>query len=365
MMQRLSTHQYTMLTAGVLLGTTFMVSGSIVTQAAGRDGWMAILPAFLVAVPFTWMIFSLVPKYPNQNLIKISEKVLGKWLGKAFGLLYSCIMIYFGGLFSSQGVDMYNRTVLPLMPHYILILGVSLIIFYLYTSGIEVLGRFAEVIFPLICLSLLFISIFIIPRFERGELFPILQNGILPVLSATTKISPWAMEYVLFFAGLLPFLPNSRKDIRILKNNFFKALSIVIFLSTIIVLVQIITFGPFETARLTYGLLVLGNMVEITRTVAGIEAVFTLFWTGALAIKATAFFFGGVWGLQSVFGFKGRKSALSVGIIVVLIPLLGPKGANVVIQMALVDRYLILPFAVFWICTVWGVDLWKSRKKSF
>lgn len=361
-MQRLSTHQYTMLTAANLLGTTFMISGAIVTQAAGRDGWMAVLPAFLVSVPFTWMIFSLVPKYPNQNLIKISEKVLGKWLGKALGLLFSLIMIYFGGLFASQGVDMYNRTVLPLMPHYILILGVSVITFYLYISGIEVLARFSEIIFPMVCVALLFIAVFIIPRFERGELFPILKNGITPVLSATTKISPWAMEYVLFLAVLLPFLPNRHKDIKEMKKNFFKALAIVILLSTINVLVQIMTFGPFETARLTYGLLVLGNMVEISRTIAGIEAVFTLFWTGALTINAASFFFAGIWGLKSVFGFKGRKSAIIVGVIYVLIPL-SSKGVDVVVNMAIFDRYVILPFAVFWVFVVWGVDLWKRRKK--
>ncbi|WP_445900287.1 GerAB/ArcD/ProY family transporter [Desulfitobacterium sp. THU1] len=363
-MQRLSTHQFTMLTAGVLLGTTFMVSGSIVTQAAGRDGWMAVMPAFLMCVPFTWMIFSLVPKYPNQDLVKISEKVLGKWLGKALGLSFSLIMIYFGGLFASQGVDMYNRTVLPLIPHYVLILGVSLITFYLYLSGIEVLARFAEVIFPLVCMALLFIAIFIIPRFERGELFPILQNGITPVLSAALNISPWPFEYVLFLAGLLPFLPAKPKDLKIIKVNFFKALALIIVLSTIVVLVQIMTFGPFETARLTYGLLVLGNMVEISRTIAGIEAVFTLFWTGALTLKAAAFFFAGIWGLQSVFGFKGKKSAIIVGIIFVLIPLLGGKGVNVVVEMAYIDRYIILPFAVLWILLVWGVDLWKHRQKS-
>ncbi|AGA67600.1 spore germination protein, amino acid permease [Desulfitobacterium dichloroeliminans LMG P-21439] len=363
-MERISTHQFTVLSAAIILGTTFMNSGAIVSGAAGRDGWLAILPGFALGIPFVFMVFSLIPKFPNKNLIEITEQVLGKWLGKGIGLLQVLIAFYFGALLMGQGLDMYSRTVLPLMSHYVLVFGTFIVVAYLYVSGIEVLSRFSEVVFPITFFSLLFIAAFSIQRFERGELFPILDNGIKPLALASWKVAPWPMEYLLFLAGLLPFLPRKAKDLKVLKKNALKAFVLVIAISTIMVIVQIMTFGPFETARLTYGLLVLGNMIEISRTVAGVEAIFTLIWMGVLTLKVAAMFFVVAWGLRSVFKLKGRKVIGFVGLMYVFIPLYSVRGMNVVVEIELLDGYFMLPFMMTWVVVVWGVDRWKRRKKS-
>ena len=368
-MERISTHQFTILSTEVLLGTTYMVAGSGLAGAAGRDGWMAILPGFALGIPLALMIFSLIPNYPDMNLVEISEKVLGKWLGKGIGLLCSVIALYFGAILLGQGVDMYNRSVLPLMPQYVLVLGLFVIVIYLYFSGIEVLSRFSEVTFPVIFLSLLFIALFSIPRFEKGELFPMLDNGLKPLLRGMWNVAPWPMEYILFLGGLLPFLPHKAKDLKTMKRGLFKAFFMVIVLSTLMVIIQIMTFGPFETARLTYALLVLGNMIEVSRTITGVEVIFTLIWTGALALKVAALLFAGIWGLRAVFGIKGRKAttrlSVIVGMMYVLIPLYTLTGIAVVVEIQLVDNYLILPFTALWVVLVWGVERWKRRKKRF
>lgn len=63
-MERISTHQFLMLGAGVTLGTTFLPVGTVVTSLAGRDGWMAVIPAFLFGLPFGLMVLSLAERYP-------------------------------------------------------------------------------------------------------------------------------------------------------------------------------------------------------------------------------------------------------------------------------------------------------------
>lgn len=364
-MERLSTHQFMVLSSAVLLGTTFFSVGSLVVGIAGRDGWMAILPGFILGIPFGLMLLSMVYKYPNKNLIEISERVLGKWIGKGLGLLYIFVTSYLGGLHVGQGVDMYNRTILPLMPRTVLIFGGFFLVFYLFISGIEVLGRFAEVVFPVVTGALILMALFTIPRFEQGELYPILADGMMPVLKASMKVAPWPMEYILFLAGLLPFLSRQAKDLKQMKKGIWRSVFFAAFLITITVLIQIQTFGPFETVRLTYGLLVLDNMIEISRTIAGVESIFTLVWMGALIIKITACFFAGMWGIRSVFGLKNLKWSFVLGLVYVAIPMFISRGIDLVVENGTVDDYLILPFAVVWVLLVWGVDKWKSRSKSF
>lgn len=363
-MERLSTHQFMTLSAAVLLGTTFLPTGALVTAVAGRDGWMAIFPAFVFGIPFGFMILSMMPKYPGKNFLEISESVLGKWLGKGMGLLYILVTTYFGAVLSGQGPDIYSRTILPLMPHYIFILGGFLLIFLLYFSGIEVFGRFTEVVLPIVVIALVLTALLTIPHFEEGELYPILGKGIKPVFLASFKVAPFALEYILFLAGLISFLPKQAKDLKQMKKGIWRAVFLVAFLNTLIALIQILTFGPLETTRLTYGLLVLGKMLEISRAVAGVESIFALVWMGALAIKVAAFFFAGMWGLKSVFGLKNFKWSLILGLVYILVPMFFPRGMDIIVEIDAIDTYLILPFGVFWVLLVWGVDKWKRRPKS-
>jgi spore germination protein (amino acid permease) len=355
-MERISTHQFMMLAAAVLLGTVFLPVASMVTAVGGRDGWLSALPGFIFGIPFAKMLLSMAAKYPNNNLIEITEKNLGKWIGKGIGIFYILVTTYLGGLLVGQGVDMYTRTSLPLMSRNVLIFGVFILSLYLFLSGIEVLARFAEVVFPIVILALICMVIITIPRFEQGELYPILADGITPVLKASTKIMPWPMEYTLFLAGLLPFISKKSKDMKLMYRGIWQAYILVIILITGMILIQLLTFGPFEVIRLTYGILVLGNMVEISRTIAGVESVFMMVWMGAHAMKVAALFFAGMWGLQSVFGLKNIKWCLLLALGYIWNPMFISRGFDVVVEIDMVDQYIILPFAATWVFLVWGLE---------
>lgn len=363
-MERISTHQFMILSSSVLLGTTFFPAPALVTGIAGRDGWMAILPGFFLGIPFGLMVLSMIPKYPNKNFLEITEKVLGKWLGKGLGLLYILLTTYFGAVLSGQGFDMLTRTILPLLPRSVFFSFGFLITLLLFYYGIEVLGRFSEVVFPIITVSIFLVVVLIIPRFEQGELSPMLAKGIKPVLKASIKITPWPMEYILFLAGLLPFLPRKSSDLKQMKKGIWRAVLLVAFLDTVITLIQIKTFGPFETVRLNYGLIVLGKMIEVMDTVTGVESIFTIIWLGTFIIKMGAFFYAGMWGIKSVFGLRSKKWSFMLGLAYAIIPVLFLRGAEVIVEIQAIDDYLILPFTVFWVLLVWGVDKWKSRPKS-
>lgn len=122
-MEKISTHQFLMLSAGVALGATFFPVGTTMASTAGRDGWMAVVPAFpafLFGVPFGFMILTLAERYPQINLFEISERILGKGLGKILGIFVSLIAVYFGGLLFGQIIDMFSRSILSETPRYFL-----------------------------------------------------------------------------------------------------------------------------------------------------------------------------------------------------------------------------------------------------
>lgn len=360
-MERISSHQFMILSAAVLMGTTFLPVASIVTGVSNRDGWMSVLPGFTLGIPFGLMVISLLEQYPQKNLLQISEILMGKWMCKFIGFFYILVTGYFGGLLLGQLGDIYVSSIMPLTPIGMFYLGGILIVFCLVISGVEVFARFCELIFPFIVIAL-FLNIGLsIPRIEQGELLPILSEGIKPIIAGGLKVAPFAMEYILILSGIIAFLPTGKKELNQLKRGIWQAVFLVGFLNTLVVLLQILVFGPVETVRLVYGLLVLGKMVEISRTVAGVESLFLGAWLGALIIKVSALFFAVTWGLEYLFNLKGLKWNFAVGLIFLGIAFKFKRGPSLIMEIGFVDDYFILPFTFFWIITLWGISYWKKK----
>lgn len=344
--------------AAVLMGTTFLPVASIVTGVSGRDGWMSVLPGLAVGIPYGLMVLSLMAKYPQKNLLQITESLLGKWLGKIIGILYIINSGYLGGLLLAQLGDIYESSIMPLVPIRIFYLGGLLLVFYLVISGIEVFARFAEVIFPLIVIALVLNIGLSIPRIEQGELMPILAEGIKPLVFGALKVMPFSLSYLLFIAGNIS-ISTGEEEFKQLKTGVWRAVFLVGILDTLVALIQILVFGPNETIRLVYGLLVLGKMVEVSRTVAGVESIFLGVWLGSVIIKIAASFFQTIWGLETVFGLKGLKWKIAVAAVFWGIATGFLRGASLILEIGYVDSYLTLPFVSVWIPVLWGVSRWR------
>ncbi|AFM39142.1 spore germination protein, amino acid permease [Desulfosporosinus acidiphilus SJ4] len=361
-MEKISPHQFMTLGGAVLMGTTFLPVASIVSGACGRDGWLIVLPAFTLGIPYGLMVLSLLSQFPSKNLLQVSEMLLGKWIGKIMGVLYISITVFFGGLLLGQVGDIYERSIMPLTPIGIFYLGAIILIFYLSQAGIEVFARFSEIIFPLIIFALLLNLVLSIPRIEPEELMPILSNGLSPLLGGGIKVVPFVMEYILFIAGIMTFLPAEIKDIRQLKVEVWRTVFLVGIADMLVTFMQLLVFGPNETTRIVYGLLVLGKMVEISRTVAGVESLFMEVWLGALVIKISAFLFTASWGLEAVFGLKGIKWNLAICAVFMGIAFYFLRGPLLIKEIGLVDNYIILPFTAVWIPLLWGIARWRKRE---
>ena len=360
-MERISSHQFMTLGAAVLMGGTFLPIASAVTVVGGRDGWMSVLPGFVAGIPYGLMVLSLVAQYPSKNLLHISEILFGKWIGKIIGVAYILIMGYYGGLVLGEVGDMYQVSSMPLVPISVFFLLGMLLVFYMVRSGVEVFARFSEVLFPVIVIVLVLHVVLAIPWIEQGELLPILSEGLKPLFLGGIKVVPFAMTYILFLAGIAAFLPTCKQELSRLKSGVWRSVILVGILNTLVVLIQILVFGPTETVRLGYGILVLGKLVEISRTVAGIESLFLGIWLGALVLKISSCFFAVAWGLETVFSLKGLKWNLAVGIVFLVIAFQFTRGPSLISELGLAGKYLIFPFALVWIPSLWGVAHWKNR----
>ncbi len=360
MIERISYHQFMILSSGVLLGTTFLPIVQTLAGVAGRDGWWSVLPGFLIAIPWGLMVLSFMRSYPGQNLLQISGKVLGKWVGIAIAVYYTLMPGYYCALLVAREVDTFKRMIMPYMPESILATGTLILVIALAWAGIEVLARFNEFTLPVVVAALVLTLILSISRFEWDEFYPVLGNGFKPVLIGVVKTLPRPLPYIFFLAGLLPFLPTGEQAR--LKRGLWRAVILVGTLLTLVTLTEIMVFGPVEAARLNLGLLSLGKMIEIANTIAGIESLFLGVWLGAAIIKITAMFYVIIWGLEYIFGFKKKFLLyLSVSLVIFIIAMFQKGGTQVHLEIGMIYDYLIFPFGLSWIPLLWLVERWRRR----
>ncbi|MDA8226132.1 MAG: GerAB/ArcD/ProY family transporter, partial [Desulfitobacterium hafniense] len=282
---------------------------------------------------------------------------------KGLGLIYVLVSIFFGSFLLAQVGDTFQRTIMPYVPIWVFLGSILILVAMLAWAGIEVFGRFTEIVWPVVLLSLIVTIIFLVQRFEWDQFYPILANGIKPITYGVWSCAPFGMEYVLFLAGVLSFLPREQENLKRLKTEVWRAIIMVGILDTLIALVQIMVFGPEESKRLNYGLLTLGKMVELGKALAGIESLFMLFWMGAMIIKIGAFYFTTLWGLRTVFGIKDElKWYLAISGIFLSLGYWAGKGPKFLEFITIMDQYIIFPFAIFWVSTIWGIAYWKQKR---
>jgi spore germination protein (amino acid permease) len=348
------------LSSGILLGTAFLPIAQILAAVAGRDSWWAVMPGYFIAVPYGLIVLFFMQRYPGQNLLQISGNVFGKWVGKAIAVYYLLIAGYIGALYVARAVDTYKRMIMPLMPKSVYTTGVILLVIALAWAGIEVLARFSEFIFPLVVIALIITMLLSIPRFEWDQFFPVLANGIKPVVFGAFKTLSFSLEYILFLAGLIPFLPTVEQSR--LKSGLLRAVILVGIVMTLITFTEIMVFGPVEAARLNLGVLSLGKMIEIAKTIAGIESVFEGFWLGAAILKITAAFFAVIWGLEYIFGLM-KKFWLYAAIVLIffIIAILQEGGTQVYLELLMVENYFLVPFVLLWVPSLWVVERLRRR----
>ena len=113
-----------------------------------------------------------------------------------------------------------NDFFLPNTPKTVILGSLALICAFAARGGVEVIGRLAELITPLLVILFIAILILLLTEVDLRNLFPIFGHGILPTIKASYFSNIWFSEFM-FIGFFLPFSSQSEK--RKKKGNDFGA----------------------------------------------------------------------------------------------------------------------------------------------
>jgi spore germination protein KB len=338
----------------IMRTTVVLATLPVLTSAEARqDAWASSILTFVGTLGVAFLIVGLGTRFPRLTVVEFSQKLLGTVGG---GLVSFIILWSFLHLASIE-VRIYTEMIivgfLPDTP--IVFLTAVLVIAAVVAAfaGIEVIGRVADLIFP-IFLTMLVLSIgslFIEAQFFNLQ--PVLARGFKPVVEGS--IVPIAVGSQLLVAGML--IPLLIKPKKALGTIFLAVLGASLALISVATLTVAI-LGPDEGMRATFPFFKAIRAIQVSEFLERIEILAIFAWGFGLFVALATFIYCGARGAAQLFKITDyRYLLLPMGVTWVVITI--HNFANVFQIRSFLSPQIMGPYGFSLVLFPYGL-LWLS-----
>lgn len=262
--------------------TVLQVPGLLIYQS-GRDAWLSVVSAWFLDTLMALATAYMGIRFPGQNYVQYSTVILGKILGRVFGLLFICFFLIVS-ISVMRGLGMYIGDVfLPRTPLPVILFGAYLIIAYFVQKGIEVIARICEVLGPVFLLSLVGLFLLALPFTHFERLKPQFDLGVYPFLSGI----PMILSYVGICIAMSWYIPVCNRP----ENGFlckFTALSLGSLMVGLIIIFSIGILGVEQAGNTTNSGLQLARIIHVGEYFERVEVIWMVIAIGAGIMMATS-----------------------------------------------------------------------------
>jgi len=334
------------------VGTVFFPAAAVVIPIAGNAGWISVLLAFILGLPWALMAGALVRKAPTGNWGETVKSWLGPWVGRLFLLYFAFIWTWLGAFILAQTGQVFHSIALPVTPEVVLSGAMLFLLIQVDLKGVEVFARSVEIIFMLGLPFILAFVVGVVPNLSITNLQPYFAEPPILVAHATLLCLPWAMEGILFALFIGAHVKNNKKiglvsTVAVLLAGVFLALVVVITLGVL---------GRTVVEMLVYPTMAVAQTSHLAFFLQGLELMLFPVWILASFVKAGAAFVLVSESLRGVYaGLKQPYRSLIVGLIFGAIAYMPNTTSDVVSALARVDNtffmsfYAILPVLLIWV----------------
>ncbi|MFD3157002.1 GerAB/ArcD/ProY family transporter [Haloimpatiens sp. FM7330] len=233
----LTPSELTFTITGFLIGPGVLVLPLSVVKAAQQDGWICCILGSIYPLYMAFLASYVHKKYPKDNILTLSKKFLGKFLGTVLNFLFLLFFLFILTQVASAMSNVLLIYMTPFLNKYKIILIILLVPAFIAYKGIKTLGRVNVIIFYIVILGV-FIPI---PALKQGSFF-----NIMPVFgSGFTGILKGSKETILAFSGaealflISPFFKGNKE----FKKSSIKGIFITILIYTWFTFISIYYLG--------------------------------------------------------------------------------------------------------------------------
>jgi spore germination protein KB len=321
--ERISGLQLFYVMVGYELGTAMILG---LGNAAKNDAWLVIAGGMICSLILMWVFTQLAIYYPDDTLIQMLPKIIGKYLSYPFIILYILHFTYSAARALRELGDLLLVVILPDTPILVVMGSFMVLMVYCLRGGVEAFGRMGEMVFPLyiFALAVIWILLFTVKEFSILNLTPVLGNGVKPVLK---QVFPNGINFpfgeTIIITMFFPYL-NNKKNIRKIGMSVIFVGGMLLMINSIML---ISTIGPEIYYINKFQLLISTQMVSIADFLERFDALVILMMVAGVFFKVGGWSFGATLAISQLFNLKDMKSILvALSTIIVPLSLLGASS---------------------------------------
>ncbi|MEH7012458.1 endospore germination permease [Neobacillus niacini] len=285
--EKISSFQFFILVFLFVIGSSVLYIPTVLVASAKEDGWLVAIIGGILGIGISLFYVKLAARLQGKNMIQMYDEVFGAVIGKFFTLLFAYFCLILSSLILRGIGDFMVTQVMNETPVEIIMSCFVLIIIMAKKYGIEVLARTAEIFFPWIIFLFLLGVILILPELNLQWIFPILDNGIKPLMKGTISYLGFPYSECVLLLMVVPYLSQFQTA----KKTWLLGTTAGAFVLFLPVIISIMVLGPDLTARQSYVTYILAKKMTIPRVIERMEVIIAIFWIFTIFYKLLLCFF--------------------------------------------------------------------------
>jgi spore germination protein KB len=272
--EKISSFQFFILVIMFVVGSSVLYIPTVLAASAKEDAWIVGVIGGALGVGIVFLYIKMAEYSQGKDLIQMYDSVFGFIMGKVFTIIFCFYCLIIASLILRGIGDFMFTQIMPETPIEIIM---GLLIFFVINAlkyGVEVFARTAEIFFPWIIFLFIFGVSMILPDIEFLRIFPILDNGIKPILKGTFSYLGFPYLECILLLMLLPYCNDLKKA---KKSWIFGTIGGAIILLIPVVL-SIMVLGPELTANNSYVTYTLAKKMGIPHVFERMEVIIAIFW---------------------------------------------------------------------------------------
>lgn len=287
-----------------------------ITYIARQDSWISVIIAFIAGLlPFA-LFYALLNFDPSLNIVKLTKKYCGKFFGTIINLIFIISLTFHASIVLWNLSNFINSQFLFKTPVLVISIFFMIPVIYTVTKGFKTIGRTSMVLF-LMTVVIYLLSLFSLAgKAELDNLFPMFENGIIPVLDGAL------VSFSYSAIAIYPLLIIPKNDIEE-NNKLGKSLIkfyFINFISMFIVVFLIITiFGSPLTNLYQYPEFHILKTVNVANFFQRVESILSFQWLFDFAVGLMVFVYYLKTAIQQTFNFENKFNKTLILIISAII----------------------------------------------
>lgn len=277
-----------------------------------QDLWISAILALPMHILLALPVYFLAQRFKNLSVIQSSEVILGH-MGKLIGVLYIWFFLHRTSITLRELGEFLTAVPYPETPILVFISITALFTAYAVYQGIETICRVAQIVLPIIFLSILLIFILLTKEMDMTNLLPVFESGIIPVVYGAFVIAS-RTTVILAVLMLLPFINIPQKT----KNYLFLSFVILSVYYIAISVSAVTIFGVEQAKALAFPFYYTVRMISIADFLERIDAIFFAIWVLGMFINTATFYYLTVLATAQLLKLSDyRPIILAIGTIIV------------------------------------------------